>query len=135
MPAAGGWATGIGRALLLSCDCTPEQAGLQLYARTVARVSLLPPNAKDIRGHKHPLACLPRMQFLEQFLVSPVRTEDPSEANLFFIPAFTFSYSGGRRVGSAEGLHWAAGFGGCQKLVATLHAAHSIAATQGVHLA
>lgn len=32
-------------------------------------------------------------KFLSQFLVSPVRTEDPSEASLFFIPAFTFSYS------------------------------------------
>lgn len=32
---------------------------------------------------------------MEQLLVSPVRTEDPSAANLFFIPAFTYTYSGG----------------------------------------
>ncbi|PSC75115.1 exostosin-like glycosyltransferase [Micractinium conductrix] len=39
-------------------------------------------------------------KFMEQFLLSPVRTEDPSEANLFFVPAFTYHYSG--NVGTAE---------------------------------
>ena len=34
------------------------------------------------------------LQFMEQFLLSAVRTEDPSEANLFYIPSFTYSYSG-----------------------------------------
>ncbi|EFN54895.1 hypothetical protein CHLNCDRAFT_135016 [Chlorella variabilis] len=33
-------------------------------------------------------------QFLEQFLLSPVRTEDPSEANLFYIPMLLYGYSG-----------------------------------------
>ncbi|PSC67269.1 exostosin-like glycosyltransferase [Micractinium conductrix] len=44
------------------------------------------------------------VKFMEQFLTSAVRTEDPSEANLFFVPAFTFHYSG--NVGHAsEHLH------------------------------
>ena len=34
-------------------------------------------------------------KFQEQFLLSPVRTEDPSEANLFWIPLNLYSYSGG----------------------------------------
>jgi hypothetical protein len=34
---------------------------------------------------------------MEQFLLSPVRTEDPSEANLFYIPSFTYAYSGQMR--------------------------------------
>lgn len=37
--------------------------------------------------------CFP-VQFLEQFLLSPVRTEDPSEANLFYIPMLLYGYSG-----------------------------------------
>ena len=36
----------------------------------------------------------PVVQFMDQLLLSPVRTEDPSEANLFYIPSFTYSYSG-----------------------------------------
>ncbi|PSC74977.1 exostosin-like glycosyltransferase [Micractinium conductrix] len=39
-------------------------------------------------------------KFMEQFLLSSVRTEDPSEANLFYIPSFTYSYS--TNVGTAE---------------------------------
>lgn len=34
-------------------------------------------------------------KFQDQFLLSPVRTEDPSEANLFWIPLNLYSYSGG----------------------------------------
>ncbi|EFN51266.1 hypothetical protein CHLNCDRAFT_141180 [Chlorella variabilis] len=33
-------------------------------------------------------------KFIEQLLMSPVRTEDPSEANLFFVPALSWSYGG-----------------------------------------
>lgn len=40
------------------------------------------------------------MKFIEEFLDSPVRTEDPSEANLFFIPMFLYSYSSNTGVGS-----------------------------------
>lgn len=35
-------------------------------------------------------------QFLRQFLASSVRTEDPSAANLFYIPDFTYGYTGAR---------------------------------------
>lgn len=61
-----------------------------------------------------PYPCPPHLlQFMEQFLTSAVRTEDPSEANLFFVPAFTFHYSGacflsglpGRALQSREGMH------------------------------
>ena len=41
---------------------------------------------------------------MEQFLLSAVRTEDPSEANLFYIPSFTYSYSGNVGAGM-EHLH------------------------------
>jgi hypothetical protein len=34
------------------------------------------------------------LQFMAKLLVSAVRTEDPSEAHLFYIPSFTYSYSG-----------------------------------------
>jgi len=37
---------------------------------------------------------LSSLQFLTQFLTSAVRTEDPAEANLFFVPAFTYAYTG-----------------------------------------
>lgn len=33
------------------------------------------------------------LQFMAKLLVSSVRTEDPSEADLFYIPSFTYSYS------------------------------------------
>ncbi len=33
-------------------------------------------------------------KFMAKLLVSAVRTEDPSEANLFYVPSFTYSYSG-----------------------------------------
>ena len=43
----------------------------------------------------HPCPLPPaRPQFTEQFLTSAVRTEDPSEANLFYIPEFIYSYTG-----------------------------------------
>ncbi|KAL4449411.1 hypothetical protein ABPG77_007055 [Micractinium sp. CCAP 211/92] len=32
-------------------------------------------------------------KFMDRFLDSPVRTEDPSAAHLFFVPSFTYSYS------------------------------------------
>lgn len=38
--------------------------------------------------------------FLRQFLTSPVRTEDPSAANLFFIPDFVYGYSGNTGAGN-----------------------------------
>ena len=59
------------------------------------------------------------LQFLEQFLLSPVRTEDPSEANLFYGPAFTDFYSGAcvcLRV--LEGWGMATGVWRCACLVA-----------------
>lgn len=34
-------------------------------------------------------------QFLAQLLVNPVRTEDPSEAHLFFLPSYGLTYTGG----------------------------------------
>lgn len=34
------------------------------------------------------------LQFLEQFLTSSVRTDDPSKANLFYVPALVFDYTG-----------------------------------------
>ncbi|KAL4427766.1 hypothetical protein ABPG75_001855 [Micractinium tetrahymenae] len=37
-------------------------------------------------------------EFMDAFLVSPVRTENPEEAHLFFVPSFSYSYSG--NVGS-----------------------------------
>jgi len=44
----------------------------------------------------------PVLQFLEQFLLSPVRTEDPSQANLFFIPAMLFAYTSKGRVAAGS---------------------------------
>ena len=43
---------------------------------------------------------------MEQFLTSAVRTEDPSQANLFYIPAFQFTHSGGRWVAGRRGPAW-----------------------------
>ena len=55
-----------------------------------------------------PCPALLLLQFLEQFLLSPVRTEDPSEANLFYIPAFNYFYSGA--CGDLlEGVGWGSG--------------------------
>lgn len=33
------------------------------------------------------------MHFLSQFLNSTVRTEDPEEAHLFYLPTFTYAYT------------------------------------------
>lgn len=38
-------------------------------------------------------------KFMAKLLVSAVRTEDPSEANLFYIPSFTYSYSSNTGAG------------------------------------
>ena len=49
---------------------------------------------------------------MEEFLESPVRTEDPSEASLFYIPAFLYSYSGGWEAGGHAGGRSGGGGGG-----------------------
>lgn len=37
---------------------------------------------------------------MEAFLDSPVRTEDPSAANMFYVPSFTYSYSDNGGIGN-----------------------------------
>lgn len=49
------------------------------------------------------LAPPPHEQFMDRFLDSPVRTEDPSAAHMFFIPAMNYAYSG-KRPGPACGV-------------------------------
>jgi len=56
--------------------------------------------------HRHITACPwlgPCPQFLKQFLVSAVRTEDPSEAHLFYVPVLNYMYSGGWACGRTGG--------------------------------
>ena len=48
----------------------------------------------------------PSLQFLAQFLNSAARTEDPYEANLFFIPAYTYGYSGNTNEGAQDEHLW-----------------------------
>ncbi|KAL4854627.1 glycosyltransferase like protein [Chlorella vulgaris] len=52
-----------------------------------------------IPGEEH--IHMAHLKFIEQFLVSPVRTEDPSQASLFFVPALSWSY-GGNDLNSAH---------------------------------
>lgn len=50
--------------------------------------------------------CVP-LQFIEHLLMSNVRTEDPAEANLFFVPALSWAYAGGwagHREGAGQDL-------------------------------
>ncbi|PSC75169.1 exostosin-like glycosyltransferase [Micractinium conductrix] len=57
-------------------------------------------NAEFSGWQQHDAIYVAYQQFLEQFLLSSVRTEDPAEANLFYIPSMTFSHSS--NVGTGE---------------------------------
>lgn len=61
-------------------------------------------NADSIYFRQHNEIYIAYQKFIEQLLLSPVRTENPWEANLFFLPALTFTYSGNGGAGS-EHLH------------------------------
>lgn len=74
-------------ALLLACDVIEGKSS--------------PSTPPPPHPHPHPPAPTPpRLQFLEQFLDSPVRTENPWEASLFYLPTFTYSYSDNGGVGT-----------------------------------
>ncbi|KAL4449410.1 hypothetical protein ABPG77_007054 [Micractinium sp. CCAP 211/92] len=47
-----------------------------------------------MHGQNHDPIYIAYQKFMDRFLDSPVRTEDPSAAHMFFIPAMNYAYSG-----------------------------------------
>lgn len=71
----------------------PSPVGFKIYMYEL-NTQLAYENAPFVGWLEHDPLYTAYQKFMARLLVSSVRTEDPSEADLFYIPSFTFSYSG-----------------------------------------
>ncbi|EFN59690.1 hypothetical protein CHLNCDRAFT_133230 [Chlorella variabilis] len=97
---------GRGKCIDHFCHCQPPYFGIGCTRSKVYPPNYSHPSPANFKiymyelntqwayDNDHHIAWTGHDPFMEEFLESPVRTEDPSEASLFYIPAFLYSYSG-----------------------------------------
>ncbi|PSC75138.1 exostosin-like glycosyltransferase [Micractinium conductrix] len=81
----------------------PSPVNFKIYMYELS-TQLAYENMPHVGFHDHDKNYVAYEAFTEQFLTSAVRTEDPSEANLFYIPEFIYSYTGNGNPGN-EHMH------------------------------
>ncbi|KAL4451657.1 hypothetical protein ABPG75_007319 [Micractinium tetrahymenae] len=92
---------GRGKCIDQFCHCEPPYFSTGCTRSKVYPANYSQPSAVDFKIYMYELDT--QHSFMDPFLDSTARTEDPSEANLFFLPGHVYSYADECNVGPLNG--------------------------------